>query len=112
MEYTKNNNDGITRTDASEKMIDYYLELARILEYVSDAYSKVVECIGEIQEDIYKGEVRNEMENYFETMSVHFFKMMLLYGGAIKYVINVLNTFNQIDSDSTSSLTNGEKNKK
>ena len=26
--------------------------------------------------------------------------------------INVLNTFNQIDSDSTSSLTNGEKNKK
>lgn len=46
MEYTKNNNDGITRTDASEKMIDYYLELARILEYVSDAYSKVVECIG------------------------------------------------------------------
>lgn len=112
MEYTKHNNGGITSTAACERMIDYYLELARILEYVSDAYSKVVECIGEIQEDIYKGEVRNELENYFETMSVHLLKMMLLYGGAIKYVINVLNTFNQIDSDSTNSLTNGEKNKK
>lgn len=94
----------------SNRLIDYYLELYHIQEDVAEAYSIVTECAELIRNKVYEGKAKDELEYYFSTLSFHIYKINLLYSGATKYVINVLNSFNEIDLEATSEITNKGKN--
>lgn len=105
MSYVKQDAGGSAlQVTASSRLIDYYYEITEIEKEVGDALVAVNDCCESLQNEAYKGEAEDSLNNYFATMYGLFYKMCLLYSGAGSFVLNTLSTFTQIDEDTASSL--------